>query len=169
MKVIKLRVLCDASYKHDKHIAGISMVIKYSNSKNGKLKDLLKYNEIIAAKSSTESEVLAIYKAVKYISESQHNQALPKKSYILIYSDNRSVIHCLNKSKFIKGIDINIMSFLLDELSVLSKRNSLQILWISRKENREAHGFSRALLKEIDVVSSDNIIKKQLLPVFYNK
>jgi ribonuclease HI len=147
VRKIKLKILCDASYKREEKKAGVSIVVKYSDTKKGKYNYLISLNDIVKADSSTESEALAVYKAIRYIHESQDANKLYQQYRILIYSDNLTVVRSLNKGIFINEINNDTMTNILNDLKELRVNYMVQLLWISRKENQEAHQNARSVLK----------------------
>ncbi|BBE31735.1 hypothetical protein OSSY52_18760 [Tepiditoga spiralis] len=114
-----IHIKVDASYKNKKASIGV-----YIKNKGKKIKNRFQCK----SKSSSEAELLAIYFGIKYVIKNNLKN-------IRIYTDNES------NYKLIIGeshTNIDYMKKLIKEITNLLKGTSIEIMYISRKFNKEA-------------------------------
>jgi ribonuclease HI len=127
---------CDASFNSDNHTGYIAIVIKLHKSKTYYLQEKLP----VICETSNQAEYLAIGRLIKRLNELQAADIIPLDSSIKLYGDNKTVIQNIKEFKGINCLDKNIRDDILAQYRILlSNNNDIDLSWVKRTKNKEAH------------------------------
>lgn len=128
-----LRVYFDANFNSRKQAIITGIVIKVDNNEPIKLKRTVK-----CAKSH-EGEFRALNHAVCYLNSYQEQNHIPYGCNINIFGDEKNVVYSARSRQRIKNIEYDLYNSFLHNINELSRNNNVELHWIPREFNREAH------------------------------
>jgi ribonuclease HI len=140
----------DASFNTQNKTANIAVIIKDYNKEIL----LLKSVKNIKCANSYDGEFRALNKAVHYLNDRQNKNLLPKNIEITIFGDCKLLIESVKNLKRIRGIDSNNVNNFLRAYNQLILNNKVNLIWISRHKNHEAHLAAKSYMRSIALEES---------------